>query len=250
MTSALFQGAVAPQFDDEDEAAGVLSSLSLTSDTVQDYLIVLSPDFDIIISDEPYMVRTLFYNVKAGIFFVRLWCYTVNIGNVVSVEQFYQVCNGHFKRERLCLGSPYKEEVHEAQSFLVSQTRFPRKIAKTCTGFINENSSANAISCKTCDKLSECDNPLDSSKITSKAASPFDSAAITSEVVNPLDLVRVTIRVELQGPLVRATPLLSVPDVEELLGNAHLKEPDVEEDGRNLENCLHKKCLKMRGRGR
>ena len=229
MASALFRGAVAPQFG-VDEALGVLSSLSLTSVTVQDYLVVLSSDFDIIISDEPYMVRTLFYNVKAGIFFARLWCKTVNIGNVLSVEQFYEVCNKHFKRrERICLGSLYKGEVYVEKPFLISQTPFPRKIAKTCTGFISENSSANSISCKACDKLSECKivNPL------CKAASPLYSAAITSEVMNPLDLVHVTIKEELQGSLVRATPLLNVPDVEELLRNDHLNVPSVEELLRN-----------------
>ena len=157
MEAPLLQDSSGPAFGAE-KAVKVLSSLSLTSVAIQDYLLVMSTDFDVTISDEPYMVLMLLYNAKSGDFIARMWNKTVKVGKVMDLDQFYEVCDRHFKRQRLCLGCPYNgEEEEEAQSYLVSHTPFPRKIAKTCTGFISEHSSANTIYCVACGDLSECD---------------------------------------------------------------------------------------------
>lgn len=184
MGPAFLQDSSGPTFG-ADEAVKVLSSLSLTSVAVQDYLVVMSTDFDVTISDEPYVVLMLLYNVKSGHFFARMWSKTVNIGTVKDLNQFYEVCHRHFKREKLCLGCPYNGEEEKAQSYLVSHSPFPRKISKTCTGFIREHSSANTISCMACGDLSEC--TIDIQK--------EEKAAVSVE--NVLDLVDVTIKEEL-----------------------------------------------------
>ena len=51
-----------------DQAVKVLSSLSLTSVAVQDWLVVMSADFDVTISGEPHLVLMLLYNAKSGDF--------------------------------------------------------------------------------------------------------------------------------------------------------------------------------------
>ena len=53
------------QFDLE-EAKGILASLSLTSVTFEDYLIVLRSEFDVNILGQPYLALMLLFNVKSG----------------------------------------------------------------------------------------------------------------------------------------------------------------------------------------
>ena len=189
-----------------DQAVKVLSSLSLTSVAVQDWLVVMSADFDVTISGEPHLVLMLLYNVKCGDFFARMWSKTVNTGRVESLDQFYEVCRRHFRKEKLCLGCPYNDEgEEEAQSYLPSHTPFPRKIARTCTGFIIEHCSANTISCKACGELSELD--IDTQK---------EEKAIVS-VENVLDLVEVSIKEE----HMENNQECNMPDVQQRLQENH-----------------------------
>ena len=113
-----------------DEANKILQSMSLTSFPFRDYLIVMRSDFDMTISDEPYIALTLLYNIKSGRFMARMWDKTVNAGSATSLEDFAEACRSHFRGRRLCLGCPESEEEELTHSFLLSQTPIPRKIAR------------------------------------------------------------------------------------------------------------------------
>ena len=54
-----------PQFQ-VAEATAFLESQSLSSFLFRDYLIVMRSDFDMTISDEPYIALMLFYHTKSG----------------------------------------------------------------------------------------------------------------------------------------------------------------------------------------
>ena len=118
-----------PQFH-VDEATAILESMSLTSFLFQDYLVVMRSDFDMTLSDEPYIALMLLYNTKSGRFMARMWNKTVNAGNATSLEEFEEACKRHFRGRRLCLGCPESEEEEQTHSFLLSQTPIPRKIAR------------------------------------------------------------------------------------------------------------------------
>ena len=118
-----------PQFH-VDEATAILESMSLTSFLFKDYLIVMRSEFDMTISDEPYIALTLLYNTKSGRFMARMWDKTVNAGSATSLEEFAEACRSHFRGRRLCLGCPESEEEGQTHSFLLSQTPIPRKIAR------------------------------------------------------------------------------------------------------------------------
>ena len=85
-----------PQFH-VDEATAILESMSLTSFLFKDYLIVMRSEFDMTISDEPYIALTLLFNRKSGRFMARTWNRTVRSGNVTSLEEFEDACKSHFR---------------------------------------------------------------------------------------------------------------------------------------------------------
>ena len=51
---------------DLEEAKGILASLSLTSVTFEDYLIVMRSEFDVNILGQPYLALMLLFNIKSG----------------------------------------------------------------------------------------------------------------------------------------------------------------------------------------
>ena len=51
---------------DLEEAKGILASLSLTSVSFEDYLIVMRSEFDVNILGQPYLALMLLFNVKSG----------------------------------------------------------------------------------------------------------------------------------------------------------------------------------------
>ena len=81
----------------QEEATKILQSMSLTSFLFHDYLIVMRSDFDLTISDEPYIALTLLLNRKSGRFMARTWNRTVRSGNVTSLEEFEDACKSHFR---------------------------------------------------------------------------------------------------------------------------------------------------------
>ena len=91
MEAPLRQDSSGPAFGAE-KAVKVISSLSLTSVAIQDYLLVMSTDFDVTVSDEPYMVLMLLYNVESGVFIARMWNKTVKAGSAATLGEFREVC--------------------------------------------------------------------------------------------------------------------------------------------------------------
>merc|ERR1712066_1054931 len=139
---------------DVKEAAGILSSLSLTSVMIGDFLVVMRSEFDLSISGEPYIGLALLLNLKSGRYLSRIWNQTVASGNIARGYQLAEVCKQHFGQGTPCLGHPEEErDILRKKKFLVSQTPVPRKIAITCKKFVGEDSHRSASSCTECMKL-------------------------------------------------------------------------------------------------
>ena len=137
-----------------EETMAVFSSLSLTSVTVGKFLVVMKSDFDLTISEEPYIGLVMLLNQKTGRYFSRIWNETVATGNIVGPGQLLEVCEEHFSQGRPCLGCPDEDEEKLCRKdFLVSQTPIPRKIAKTCHKVLGKDAHASVSSCSECAKL-------------------------------------------------------------------------------------------------
>ena len=141
---------------DLHEAMGILSSLSLTSVTLGDFLVVNRSDFDVIISDEPYIALQLLLNLKTGRYLSRIWNQTVAVGHIVTAQQLRDICNNLFDQGRPCLGCPEgARDTLDRQDFLVSQTPVPRKIATTCLKVLGKEATASVSTCLECLKISK-----------------------------------------------------------------------------------------------
>ena len=71
----------------EETQVGILSSLSLTSVTIGDFLVIMRSKFDLTISGEPYIGLVLLLNLKDGTYISRIWNQTVASGNVERPDQ-------------------------------------------------------------------------------------------------------------------------------------------------------------------
>ena len=144
-----------------EEAKAILSSLSLTSVTVGDFLVVMRSDFDIIISGEPYIGLVLLLDIRAGKFLCRIWNQTVKTGILECADEFTEVCKDLFGQGRPCLGCPEEEKDQLVKhEFLISQTPIPRKISTTCLKVLGKDSSSSASTCTECMKITENDTCL------------------------------------------------------------------------------------------
>ena len=135
-----------PEFN-RAEASAMLETLSLTSFFREDYIIVMRPDFDVTIYGEPYIALMLFYNMKSGHYLARLWNKTLDSGPVMTLEHLAVICERHFLQMPLCLGCPENEEDVASYAFFVSQSPFPRRISRACSGFIDESCASNSKTC-------------------------------------------------------------------------------------------------------
>ena len=131
------------------EALERLESLSLTSFTRGDYLVISRQEFDLTLFDEPYIALMLLYNTKSGHFLARLWNKTVASGRAMTLDELSEVCEAHFSQGQLCLGCPESEEEQKENQFLVSQSPISRRISRACNGFVG-NTSSNALACTDC----------------------------------------------------------------------------------------------------
>ena len=139
-----------------EEAIGILSSLSLTSVTLGNFLVVNRSDFDVIISEEPYIGLQLLLNLRTGRYLSRIWNQTVMSGNVVTAQQLTDICKNIFDRGRPCLGCPEEaRDELEKQDYLISQTPIPRKISTTCRKVLGKEASASISTCTECLKMLE-----------------------------------------------------------------------------------------------
>ena len=64
-----------------EEVVNILTSVSLASVTVGDFLVVMRSDFDLTISGEPYTGLLMLLNKKTGKYFSRIWNQTIATGN-------------------------------------------------------------------------------------------------------------------------------------------------------------------------
>ena len=138
-----------------EDIVNFLSSASLVSVTVGDFLVIMRSEFDLTISGEPYTGLLLLLNLTTGQYFSRIWNQTVDTGSIVHTDQLLEACERHFGNGRPCLGCPEEEDKHvDAESF-ISQTPIPRRIARGCLKLLGNNSHTSVSSCSECTKLSE-----------------------------------------------------------------------------------------------
>ena len=139
-----------------DEAVGILSSLPLTSVTIGTYLVVMRSEFDLTISEQPYVALTLLLNLKTGKCISRIWNQTVATGYIERGDQFKDLCDRHFGHGKPCLGCPEeaKNKNNEgSQEFLISQTPIPRKISTKCHKVLGKEVSDSISTCIECMKI-------------------------------------------------------------------------------------------------
>ena len=107
-----------------------------------------TPDFDVTVHGEPYIALMLLYHTKSGQYFSRLWNRTLDSGAASTLEDLSSVCEAHFlQRGALCLGCPESEEEVADHAFFVSQSPFPRRISRECTGFMDSEISTTCSEC-------------------------------------------------------------------------------------------------------
>ena len=149
------EGEIKAEFD-VDDAIGILSSLSLTSVTIGTYLVVMRSEFDLTISDQPYVGLTLLFDLKTGKYISRIWNQTVATGDIESGGQFKELCDRHFGQGKPCLGCPEEEKNKlGSQEFLISQTPIPRKISAKCHKVLGKEVSDSISTCTECKKITE-----------------------------------------------------------------------------------------------
>ena len=89
----------------------------------------------------------------SGQYYERIWNKTVASAYVGSASEFEEVCKGHFKNgRRMCLGLFQDKSEVAALGFLMSQTPLPRKLSKSCSGFLGLEGSG---ACEECQKLND-----------------------------------------------------------------------------------------------
>ena len=136
-----------------EQVKAALQELSLKSVMFEDYLVIMRSDFDVVISDEPYLALTLFLNLRSGRFLGRIWGQTVTKGHADSIEEFLEACLTHFHQGPPCLGFPDLDDEGPQQDFHTSQTPVPRRISKMCFRVLGKGASVKQRSCQACLKL-------------------------------------------------------------------------------------------------
>ena len=125
------------------EVVTTLSSVSLASVTIGDFLVVMRSDFDLTISGEPYTGLVLLLNLTTGKFMSRIWNQTVATGTLVKPSDLMEACENLFGQGRPCLGCPQGGNFkHGKEEFLISQTPIPRKIATGCLKVLGKDTHA------------------------------------------------------------------------------------------------------------
>ena len=132
-----------------------LTSMSLVSVTIGDFLAIMRSDFDLAISGEPYTGLVMLLNLTTGKYLSRIWNQTVATGIIVKVDHLMEACENIFGQGRPCLGFPEVGK-HERvkQDCLISQTPIPRRISTTCLKVLGKDTPASVSSCSECMKLS------------------------------------------------------------------------------------------------
>ena len=131
-----------------------IAEMSLSSLVVGNYLVIVKSDFDIVVSEEPYLALMLLLNTMTGKYIARIWNQTVSTGNISTVEQLKDACLKHFEL-RPCMGIPFPEnELGEnGFDFIVSFAPVRSKVSKSCLKVRSKEASSEILSCSECLKL-------------------------------------------------------------------------------------------------
>ena len=134
---------------DIEVTKGILTTLSLTSFTLGDYLVVTRDKFDVILSGDPYIALMVLFNLKSGRFIARVWNETLNAGLVENSDQVVGVCRRHFDGVQPCIGQP----VESGEEENVVKIPLPRKVSKNCHKVIRSSQSVEMLCCPECIKV-------------------------------------------------------------------------------------------------
>ena len=148
-----------------EKASKIIAELGLSSLRLGDYMVIVKPDFDLMLAGEPYVALMLLFNLRNGTFISRVWNQTVKSGYVADTKQLVGECINHFE-QRPCIGCPEEESEYPSEGFLVSQTPVPRKISIGCHKVIEKDVDAGYKSCRECLELSNAIYPQCKVEIT------------------------------------------------------------------------------------
>ena len=137
----------------ENAAKRIVASQSLSSFNLGDFLIVTNSDFDLTISDEPYIALMLLYNLKSGKYMTRIWNQTVEVGWAFKENELEQACWRLFKQGKPCIGYPTNQYDKNMQDFFQSHTPIPRIVSKSCRKLIGKSDRSDCLSCLECQKF-------------------------------------------------------------------------------------------------
>ena len=139
-----------------------------------------APDFDVTVHGEPYIALMLLYHTKSGQYFSRLWNRTLDSGAASTLEDLSSVCEAHFlQRGALCLGCPESEEEVAGHAFFVSQSPFPRRISRECTGFMDSEISTTCSECANLNSEGENDIQAEEGEAVDEAVEDEELAPLS-----------------------------------------------------------------------
>ena len=138
----------------------VIKEMSLSSLALGDYLVIVKADFDMVLSDEPYLALMLLLNTVTGKYITRIWNQTVSTGTISSVDQLRAACMRHFDHMP-CMGLPFAEnELEEADfDFMVSHAPVLCKISKSCLKVMSKHAHSQVRSCSECLRFKHSSDP-------------------------------------------------------------------------------------------
>lgn len=131
---------------DMEVTKSILATLSLTSFTLGDYLVVTRDEFDVILSGDPYIALMVLFNLKTGRFITRVWNETLKAGFVENVDQVASVCRRHFEGVRPCIGRP----VDSCEEETIVNIPLPRKVSKNCHKVVKSSQNVERQCCPEC----------------------------------------------------------------------------------------------------
>ena len=139
----------------------VITEMSLSSLVLGDYLVIVKSDFDMVISDEPYLALMLLLDTMTGKYIARIWNQTVSTGIISSVDQLKAACMKHFEH-RPCIGFPVPENEHGETGFDLMVSQAPvlsNKVSKSCLRMLSKDVSSEIMACSECLRLKHLFNP-------------------------------------------------------------------------------------------
>ena len=151
-----------PAIQISPEHMEAIAELSLSSLVLGDYLVIVKSDFDLVISEEPYLALMLLLNTRTGKYIARIWNQTVSTGILSSADQLRVACVKHFEH-RPCMGCPLSDNEHEetGSDLLTSHTPIPSTFSKSCLRVLGKDVSKESLSCSECLRLNHSLNPAE-----------------------------------------------------------------------------------------